>query len=105
MSKRPESDFAEVAVDRLLMESFSNESSAYYRESQPPVDDKNLKRLKKKLKWHVTHSLSHRQRQVLTLYLSGKKQSEIVEILGVTKQVVSIYKLRAINKLRKVIRE
>lgn len=105
MAKRNESDFAEVAVDRLLMESFPNESSPYYRGNPSPAEDKDWDKLKKKLKWHVRHSLSQRQRQVLTLYLSGKKQCEIVKILGVTKQVVSIYKYRAINKLKKIIRE
>lgn len=105
MSKRPESDFAEVSVDRLILESFSNESSPYYHHTAHREDDESIKKLKSKLKWHIARSLSPRQKQVITLYLSGKKQCDIVKILGLTKQVVSVYKQRAINKLRKAILE
>jgi len=59
-----------------------------------------LEKLRKKLKWHIDHSLSKRQKEVLKLFLMGKKQAEIGDILGVRQQVVNVYKHRAINRLR-----
>jgi len=100
---KPESDYAEVAVDRLLMESFANEASAYFKDSGDVMRDAFFDRFRNKLKWHIARSLSPRQKQVIMLSLKGKKQREIAESLGITQQVVSIYKSRAISKLRKLI--
>jgi RNA polymerase sigma factor (sigma-70 family) len=98
MATRKESEFAEVLVDRLFLESFSTERSAYHRDNPAPRSsswDKNRKRLK----WHISRSLSPRQKQVIQHYLSGKKEREIASILGITQQVVNIYKHRAIKRL------
>jgi RNA polymerase sigma factor (sigma-70 family) len=103
-SMRPESDYAEVAVDRLLMESFANEASAYFKDSGDVIRDTLFDRFRNKLKWHIARSLSPRQKQVIMMSLKGKKQREIAKTLGITQQVVSIYKSRAINKLRKLVR-
>ncbi len=103
MSKEHEARFTEVAVDKLLMESFANEASAYYQDIGQKERSKGFDQLRSKLKWHVSRSLSPRQRQVITLYLQGKKQREIAAMLGITQQVVSIYKQRAIKKLQKII--
>jgi RNA polymerase sigma factor (sigma-70 family) len=103
MTPRKESEFAEVLVDKLFLESFPNEQSAYHtnnRENQlNTVSDK----LRSRLKWHISHSLSPRQKQVIKYYLSGKKEREIAQILGVKQQVVNIYKHRAIKKLNKML--
>lgn len=104
MGPKKESDFAEVLVDRLFMESFANEASAYYKTAEDIKRDDQLEKYKSRLKWHMNHSLSRRQKQVIRLYLEGKKQREIGVILGIKQQVVSIYKRRAINKLREVLR-
>ncbi|MCK5126515.1 MAG: hypothetical protein KAR42_09685 [candidate division Zixibacteria bacterium] len=100
--RKQESDFAEVAVDKLLMESFSNESSAYFMTDHEKSHNKSLDSFRSKLRWHLARSLSPRQKEVMRLTLRGKKQREIAAILGITQQVVSIYKQRAINRLRKV---
>lgn len=104
MTVKREAQFAEVAVDRLLMESFANEASAYYRDDMTVNRDERYDRFRARLKWHIARSLSPRQKQVVTLYLRGKKQREIAAILGITQQVVSIYKRRAINRLRVLVK-
>ncbi len=100
-----ESRFAEVAVDRLFMESFANEASAYFRGATDRQIDEFFDQYRSKLRWHLSHSLSGRQREVMRLSLMGKKQREIGVILGIKQQVVSIYKYRAIKKLRKLLAE
>ncbi len=102
MASNRESDFAEVLVDRLMLESFANESSAYYAGDASRAKSSALDQFRSKLKWHIGHSLSERQKQVLHSYLAGKKEREIALDLGVTQQVVNIYKHRAIKKLRKI---
>jgi len=102
---KPESRFAEIAVDRLLIESFSNEASAYYKDALAVSRDEQYDRFRAKLKWHIARSLSPRQKQVVSLFLRGKKQREIAAILGIKQQVVSIYKRRAINKLKVLLKE
>jgi RNA polymerase sigma factor (sigma-70 family) len=100
MKKYSQSDFAEILVDKLIMESFPIERSPYY---QVPLDDKlraSFEKLRDKVKWHINHSLSKRQKEVIKLYLEGKKQAEIACLLGIKQQVVNIYKHRAINKLK-----
>ena len=102
MPRRKESDFAEVLVDRLLLESFANEQSPYYvAETEKPAG-LVLDKFRNRLKWHIDHSLSKRQRQVIRHYLRGKTERDIAQTIGVTQQVVNIYKHRAIKKLQKV---
>ncbi len=103
MTKHRESDFAEVAVDRLLMESFPNEASAYFATDVEQSHHSFYDTFRSKLRWHLARSLSPRQCDVMKLTLQGKKQREIAEILGIKQQVVSIYKYRAIRKLRKLL--
>jgi len=97
------SDYTEVLVDKLFLEAFANEESAYHSMSTAPSLSDRLAKFRKKLIWHINNSLSKRQNEVIHLYLSGKKEREIAAILGITQQVVNIYKHRAIKKLQKVI--
>ncbi len=103
MSSEKEFRFAEVLVDRLFLESFSNEQSAYNSSLERRLNPKKRHHLLARLKWHINHSLSHRQKEVIKFYLRGKKEREIAVILGVTQQVVNIYKQRAIKKLVKAL--
>jgi RNA polymerase sigma factor (sigma-70 family) len=102
MSRSRESEFAEVLVDRFLLESFANEQSAYHRMDAEAVRSERLDRFRSKLKYHINRSLSLRQKQVIKHYLAGKKEREIAHILGITQQVVNIYKHRAIKKLQSI---
>ncbi len=103
MEKRKEYQYAEVRVDKLFLESFSGENSAYHRNSEELMKLTSLDKFKSKLKWHIKRSLSKRQKEVIEYYLVGKTEREIAQILGVTQQVVNIYKHRAIKKLHKII--
>jgi DNA-binding CsgD family transcriptional regulator len=103
MSEHRESEFAEVLVGRLLLESFAEERSPYHRTEHDLSVQQFLDRFRGKLKWHIDHSLSARQKQVIKRYLSGKKEREIAEDLGITQQVVNIYKHRAIKKLHRLL--
>ena len=95
--------FAEIRVEKLFLESFANESSAYFVGKQELSKKSSLDKYRTKLNWHIKRSLSKRQKEVLSLYLSGKTEREIAAILGITQQVVNIYKHRAIKKLHKLI--
>lgn len=103
MTPRKESEFAEVLVDKLFLESFANEQSAYHTNNSKNHLNTVSDKLYDRLKWHINHSLSPRQKQVIKHYLSGKKEREIAQILGIRQQVVNIYKHRAIKKLNKVL--
>lgn len=103
MSARREYEFAEVLVDKLLLESFANEESPYHKPSEDELANKSFDKLRNRLKWHIRNSLSTRQKQVIEHYLTGKTEREIARILGVTQQVVNIYKHRAIKKLHKIL--
>jgi len=103
MSYRRESEFAEVIVGKLLIESFAVEQSAYYQPDSQNSVKRFLDKFRSKLKWHINHSLSPRQKQVIKYYLMGKKEREIAEALGITQQVVNIYKHRAIKKLHRLL--
>ena len=94
--------YAEILVDRLFLESFANEQSPYYSDNKIIFSRKNLDEMRSKLKWHIGHSLSKRQKQVIKHFLKGKTEREIAKVLGVTQQVVHIYKHRAIIKLHRV---
>ena len=94
--------YAEVLVDKLFLESFANEKSPYYSESINDDKRQSLDKFRSKLKWHIKRSLSLRQKQVLEFYLTGKTEREIAKLLGVTQQVVNIYKHRAIKRLHKI---
>ncbi len=102
MTPRKEYEFAEVLVDKLLLESFANEQSPYHGLSERRVTPPALEKLRGKLKWHIRNTLSARQKQVIEYYLKGKTEREIARVLGITQQVVNIYKQRAIKKLHKV---
>jgi len=99
-----ESDFAEIAVDRLFLESFANEQSPYHTDGGEEMLRQDLDKLRSRMKWHINHSLSKRQKEVIRHYLRGKTERQIATILGVTQQVVNIYKHRAIKKLHKVLK-
>jgi FixJ family two-component response regulator len=101
--KRQEFEFAEIPVDRLILESFANERSAYHSEGGEGHVQPDISKIRSRLKWHIVHSLSVRQRQVIQGVLSGKKEREIAQLLGVTQQVVHIYKHRAIKRLHKIL--
>ena len=103
MPSRREYEFAEVLVDKLVIESFANERSPYHSDGMERIEPESLDRIRSKLRWHIRRSLSPRQKQVIEYYLKGKTEREIARILGVTQQVVNIYKHRAIKKLHKVI--
>jgi len=98
-----EYEYAEVLVDKLILESFANEQSAYHLNKEEVNSGKSIYTFHNKLKWHISHSLSKRQKQVIRYYLNGKTEREIAQLLGITQQVVNIYKHRAIKKLHKVI--
>jgi DNA-directed RNA polymerase specialized sigma subunit len=100
MPEHNESDFAEVIFDRLIIESFPVESSAYHKDENDKKRDEHFGRLRNRVMWHINHTLKGRQKEVIKLILTGKKQAEIGAILGVKQQVVNIYKQRAIKKLR-----
>lgn len=102
MPRKKESDFAEIMVDRLFLESFANEQSAYHTGTSSRSTRVGLEKFRSKLQWHINHSLSTRQKQVIKHYLTGKKERQIAQILGVAQQVVNIYKWRAIKKLQRV---
>ncbi len=92
--------FVEVLVDRLILESFPNERSPYHSAGSDDGKQDKMDRMRRRIIWHINHSLSRRQKEVLKLYLIGKREGEIGKILGVKQQVVNIYKKRAINRLK-----
>ena len=92
----------ELLVDKLFLESFANEQSPYYMPDDERQADVALDKFRGRLKWHINHSLSVRQKEVIKFYLTGKKEREIAGILGIKQQVVNIYKHRAIKKLHKM---
>lgn len=102
MQRKREFEYAEVLVDKLFLESFANENSAYHTTGGGSISQR-LGKFRHKLTWHIRNSLSSRQKEVLQHYLSGKKEREIAVLLGITQQVVNIYKHRAIRKLQKVL--
>lgn len=103
MSASREYKFVEVLVDKLFLESFANEKSAYFSQTIESETNPNIEKYRTKLKWHIKRSLSKRQKEVIQHYLTGKTEREIARILGITQQVVNIYKHRAIKKLHKII--
>ena len=88
MTSEKEFRFAEVLVDRLFLESFSNEQSAYNPLKERKLDPRKRQKLITKLTWHINHTLSGRQKEVIKYYLKGKKEREIAEILGRSEEVV-----------------
>lgn len=100
--KNREFQFAEVLVSKLLLETFANEQSPYHPSDQTLATRDLLDKYGRRLKYHISRSLSLRQRQVIKHYLMGLKEREIAQKLGITQQVVNIYKHRAIKKLAQV---
>jgi len=92
--------FAEVSVDPNVLEQFSIEMSPYHQDQTNREMRQAFASYRRKLMWHLRNSLSERQRQTLTLILSGKTERETATILGVSQQVVHIYKWRAIRRLQ-----
>ena len=103
MAKRKEFEFAELPVDKLILESFANTRSAYHLAENDGATDQALSKFRQKLLWHIGHSLSARQKQVIRAFLEGRKERETARELGITQQVVNIYKQRAIKKLNKLL--
>lgn len=98
-----EYEFAELIVSRKTLEAFPASSSPYKSRKLPPEVERRLDAIRKKIRWHIAHSLSRRQKEVIRLYMRGKKEREIAEILGIKQQVAHIYKWRAIRKLQKIL--
>jgi len=92
----------EMLVGRLLLESFPERQSLYHDPDKAWSPSVVLERFGDKLRWHIGHSLSRRQKEVIRHYLDGKTEREIAIVLGISQQVVHIYKHRAIKKLRKL---
>ncbi len=90
MAPRKEMENTEILIGKLLLRLYASENLS--------VD-----KLRHDLKWHIDNSLSPRQEQVMKYFLNGKKEREIAHILGITQQVVNIYKQRAIKKLNKLL--
>jgi FixJ family two-component response regulator len=103
MGKRKEYEFAELPVDKLILESFADAQSAYHRSEGETAPRDQLQRFKQKLMWHIGHSLSDRQEQVIRAFLAGQKERDTARDLGITQQVVNIYKHRAIKRLHELL--
>ena len=101
--ERKQADFAEILVDQLRLESFANEQSAYHSGDVEPKHARMLDLYRGRLKYHISHSLSKRQAQVIKAYLKGQRERQIAAELGVKQQVVNTYKHRAIKKLHKLL--
>ena len=100
MSENNEYRYAEIAFEKLALESLPEEQSAYFETTDEKERRRLILKFGSKLKWHIRNSLSARQREVIELILKGKTEREIAEILGVAQQVVHTYKKRAINSLQ-----
>ncbi len=96
--------FAEVLFDKDLMESFADERGAHFQSQDEKKKHQFYSKYFRKLNWHINHSLSKRQKEVIGLIIKGKTEREIGAILGISQQVVNIYKWRAIIKLRQKIK-
>ena len=102
VTNKKEFQFAEVQVGKLLLETFANEQSPYHPSQQPHEIRELLTKHSRRLKYHIARSLSDRQKQVIKHYLMGLREREIAAKLGITQQVVNIYKHRAIKKLARI---
>ena len=90
MVPRKESENTEILIGKILLKLYADEKSS-------------IEKMRNSVKWHINNSLSPRQEQVMKYYLTGKKEREIANLLGITQQVVNIYKQRAIKKLNKLL--
>lgn len=102
MSKWNKSRTMEKIVGKLFLESFSERQSLYHNPDKKWSPSLMLEQHGDKLRWHIGHSLSKRQKEVMRFCLDGKTEREIGGILGISQQVVHIYKRRALKKLQKV---
>ncbi|MBD3382547.1 MAG: hypothetical protein GF404_10170 [candidate division Zixibacteria bacterium] len=100
MNRNREYLFAELLCGKKDIEAFANELSAYHQDDSDDAEKKRFDRFISRLRWHINHSLSRRQKEVIKLILDGRTERETGTILGISQQVVHIYKVRAINKLR-----
>ena len=103
MGPRKEYEYAELTVDKLILESFATSQSAYHRTETESETSRQLSRFRNRLLWHINNSLSKRQKQVMRAFLAGQKQRETAQDLGITQQVVNIYKQRAIKRLQQLL--
>jgi len=90
MVPRKEFENTEILIGKILLKLYADENLS-------------IEKLRNNVKWHIDNSLSPRQEQVIKYYLNGKKEREIANLLGITQQVVNIYKQRAIKKLNKLL--
>jgi RNA polymerase sigma factor (sigma-70 family) len=104
MPSRKEYLYAEISLDPELIDSFPSERSAYHQTHLEKERKSFDRKFIGKLNWHIKNSLSERQKQVIKLIIEGLTEREIGARLGITQQVVNIYKWRAIKKLRDKIR-
>jgi len=103
MGRRQEYEYAEFPVDKLILESFATSQSAYHKTEQELDAASHLSRFRNRLLWHINNSLSPRQKQVMRAFLAGQKQRDTARELGVTQQVINIYKRRAIKRLHQLL--
>jgi FixJ family two-component response regulator len=104
MTSRNEHKYAELLFNKELLESFSNEASAHYEAGSEQEKKDSYRRFIRKLRWHINNTLAGRQKEVIIHIVQGRTEREIAEILGITHQVVHIYKTRAVNKLKEKIK-
>lgn len=96
--------YAEILLDKKIIEGFPNERSPHFQNELEKTNKDKYVKFVRKLNWHINNSLSERQKEVLKLLMKGKTLREIGAILGITHQVVHIYKKRAVKKLRQKLR-
>jgi hypothetical protein len=82
MSDKKEYLYAEILLDKKIIEGFPNERSAHFQSEFEESHKAKYVKLVRKLNWHINNSLSRRQKEVLKLLL----------------------KRRAVNKLRQKLR-
>lgn len=51
--------------------------------------------------FNAIDELSPRQREIFSMYMSGKKNHDIADAMGIAEETVRVHKLRAIHSLRK----
>jgi DNA-binding CsgD family transcriptional regulator len=103
MERYNESDFAEVIIDRMILESFAESDSPYFQQGTDDARKQRHEKLRSRVRWHISRSLPPRQREVIKLILRGKEEREIAEILSISRRVVNDYKHRAISRIRNLI--
>ena len=70
-----------------------------WRRSSGETNDLQLEHLKNCIRLAISETLTDKQRQCITLYMSGYNQKEISEIVGIHYSVVSRHISRGLNRL------